>query len=163
MSGLSRRNLLRGAWKKNLAYRPPWSVEEEVFTAECTRCGHCVTACETGVLLSGAGDFPEMNFQRAECTFCHQCVDACKAPVFIKEQAEPWNLTAAIDPQQCLAQKGIECRICQDNCGSSAILFRPQLGGIAFPELTLTNCTGCGACVGGCPTNAITITRSNHE
>ncbi|MDN6087902.1 MAG: 4Fe-4S dicluster domain-containing protein, partial [Enterobacterales bacterium] len=58
----------------------------------------------------------------------------------------------------CLTQKGIECRSCQDACEPYAIRFAPHLSGIAKPTVDLDKCTGCGECVRGCPVDAIRIT-----
>lgn len=164
MADLSRRRLLSGHWRRNSDHpssviRPPWSVAEAEFTAGCTRCHACINACETGVLIASRGGFPEIDFQRAECTFCTHCVTACEAPVFTSPDREPWQLKATFSAS-CLPFKGIECRSCQDSCESRAIGFRPRLNGIAQPELAVDACNGCGACVPGCPVQAVTLTRS---
>lgn len=57
----------------------------------------------------------------------------------------------------CLAQRGIECRLCGDACDSGALRFRPTRGGIAQPVLDLTRCTRCGDCVAPCPVGAISV------
>ncbi|AKA37891.1 ferredoxin-type protein NapF [Yersinia ruckeri] len=166
MANLSRRRLLSGQWRRNSGntssiIRPPWSVDEADFTAGCTRCHACVTACETGVLIVGSGGFPEIDFQRAECTFCRRCVTACEASVFTSLDDAPWQWKATFSPS-CLPFNGIECRSCQDNCESRAIAFSPRLSGIAQPELDVIACNGCGACVPGCPVQAVTLTRSEN-
>ncbi|AJW28916.1 ferredoxin [Chania multitudinisentens RB-25] len=163
MAELSRRGLLSGQWRHHSdAIRPPWSCENSLFLAGCTRCLACVTACETGVLITGSGGFPEVDFQRAECTFCRQCATACEASLFYPPQTHPWQLVAEFTAR-CLAWHGIECRSCQDNCEMQAIRFRPQLGGIAKPVLEAAACNGCGACVADCPASAIAITRSKNN
>ncbi|CAI2156688.1 ferredoxin-type protein [Serratia fonticola] len=163
MAELSRRRLLSGQWRhQSDAIRPPWSREAPLFLAGCTRCQACVNACETGVLISGSGGYPEIDFQRAECTFCRQCADACEAPVFYPPQHQPWQQVASFSAV-CLAMQGVECRSCQDSCETQAIRFRPRLGGIAQPALEAAACNGCGACIAGCPTSAIAITRSENN
>ncbi len=159
MADLSRRSLLRGQWRRSHAIRPPWSLAEPSFSEGCARCEACISACETGVLIIGEGGYPECDFQRAECTFCRRCVDACEVAVFNLQADTPWLQHATIN-QHCLAQRGVECRSCQDNCEPNAIRFRPRLGGISVPELDTDLCNGCGACVRGCPTQAISITGS---
>lgn len=158
MTTLSRRNLLSARWRKPAsAQRPPWTIPEPAFIAGCTRCHSCIEQCETGVLIAGDGGFPAIDFHRAECTFCHRCADACELPLFELERTQPWKIQAEIQTN-CLTQKGIECRSCQDACEPYAIRFAPHLSGIAKPTVDLDKCTGCGECVRGCPVDAIRIT-----
>jgi ferredoxin-type protein NapF len=42
-------------------------------------------------------------------------------------------------------------------CDAGAIRFKPTLGGVTSPALDLSLCTGCGACVAPCPTQAISM------
>lgn len=57
----------------------------------------------------------------------------------------------------CFATSGIVCQSCADQCPEAAIRFRPQLGGVPQPVLQAASCTGCGACVAGCPAGAIRL------
>lgn len=57
--------------------RLPWLARPDAFTDECTRCGKCVTACETHIIEKGDGGFPTVNFSIDECTFCYQCAQSC--------------------------------------------------------------------------------------
>lgn len=141
---------------------PPWSLQESLFIAGCTRCQACVRNCETGVLIVGSGGFPEVNFQRAECTFCGLCAQACAEPLFRPLAETPWRQHAVFGTA-CLAHQGVECRSCQDSCEPQAIRFRPRLGKMAPPMLDVAACNGCGACVAGCPTGAVTLTRSENN
>ncbi|CAI2528330.1 ferredoxin-type protein [Serratia liquefaciens] len=163
MTILSRRKLLGGQWRQpTAAIRPPWSRQGSLFITDCTRCQACVRACETGVLISGSGGFPEIDFQRAECTFCGRCAQACAEPVFRPLTETPWRQHAVFGTA-CLAQRGVECRSCQDSCEPQAIRFRPHLGEMAQPVLDAAACNGCGACVAGCPTGAVTLTQSENN
>lgn len=158
MSSLSRRNLLRGRWHNpTSAIRPPWIVSESVFIDKCNRCHACVESCETNVIVCGAGNYPELDFNRAECSFCGACAEACKEAVFDKGMETPWRHKIEID-SACLAFKGVECRICQDNCEFSAITFKLSAGRVAQPVTNLALCNGCGACIGHCPAKAISVT-----
>ncbi|MFA1240135.1 ferredoxin-type protein NapF [Serratia odorifera] len=163
MAELSRRKLLSGQWRHpSTAIRPPWSLAESRFIAGCSRCQACINACETGVLRVGSGGYPEIDFTLAECTFCGDCASACDAALFHPLNTPPWRLHAVVDAG-CLALRGVECRSCQDSCEPRAIRFRPRLGGVAHPTLNAIACNGCGACVAGCPTAAISLTRSEHH
>ena len=103
--------------------------------------------------------FPEVDFKRGECTFCGACAAACKDKALLHSDAQiwPWAIKAHV-AGACLAQRGVECRICGDHCAATAIRFSPRLGGPPLAEIDPAKCTGCGACVAPCPVNAISIT-----
>ena len=154
-----RRNFLRGRSRAEVpAPRPPWARDETAFIAACTRCDACIKACPTTVLVRADGGFPSVDFSRGECTFCAQCVASCEPHALARatELVPPWTLRARI-AETCLAEAGVECRICGENCPTGAIRFRPRLGGVAQPQLDVAACTGCGACFAPCPTRAIVV------
>ncbi len=161
MSDASRRNFLRGKVAEHTAQqRPPWALPEAHFTAVCTRCGDCARACPTRIIRQGDGGYPTVDFSLGECTFCGDCVHACQAKALrhpAGEGSTPWRIRATIG-EACVARKGVECRICGEQCGESAIRFPPQIGRIALPVLDCERCTGCGACVAPCPVSAIKMT-----
>ena len=157
MVDLSRRNFIRA---KNLAtptaVRLPWIVDEKLFIRGCTQCGDCIDACEENILIKGDGGFPEVDFSVGECTFCQKCVMACDEPLFKSLDTLPWQLTIEIKAN-CLAKKQVYCQVCQDSCEPEAISFKYLHGSVPQPEITLTDCTRCGACVAVCPESAIKI------
>jgi len=159
MSATTRRDFLRGRRRSAPPpLRPPWALAEEDFGTLCSRCGDCLRACPTGILVSGEGGFPIVDFSRGECTFCGDCVTACMPGALRRDEGRAaWNHRAQIG-EACLAQRGVECRICGEACGASAIRFRPRLGGVALPQLDEVACTGCGACLAPCPTQALVLT-----
>ncbi len=113
-------------------------------------------------MVRGAAGFPTIDFRlgTGECTFCGECAAACQpAALKVAADAPPWRLKAAIG-EACLALKDIVCRSCGDRCNAGAIRFRPRLGGAARPELDAAACTGCGACIGVCPSAAIAVNQS---
>lgn len=145
------------------AMRPPWAREEHDFISSCTRCDICIDACPTAILVRADGGFPAVDFSLGECTFCGECVTRC-APRALLRRAEgeaPWALKASIG-QACLAEAGVECRVCGESCPTGAIRFRPRIGGVALPQLDADTCTGCGACFASCPTRAIVV-RAESE
>ncbi len=151
-----RRQLLRGRFNRPGVIRPPWSIDEAAFVDGCTRCGHCAQQCPEQILQMGSGGFPEVNFSLGECTFCADCVSACEASVFYSTLQVPWKNQAKID-NSCLVQQSVVCRSCAEQCEPEAIRFQLRLGGVAMPEIDLSRCNGCGACVSVCPTRAITV------
>lgn len=136
--------------------RPPWAIEEQAFISRCTRCDECIATCPQQLLKPGSGGFPTIQFSDAGCTLCGQCVEACRPGALLRDEARepfPWRALIGTD---CLAQRGVECRLCGEGCEAGAIRFRPRLGGIAHPELDIDRCNGCGQCIASCPVAAIT-------
>ena len=155
---------LRGDFRGERApIRPPWSIAESEFSERCTRCGECIEHCPTNILRPGRGEYPEVDFSSGECEFCGDCAEACESGA-IARQADydidageaPWQLTVTIT-DACIAFKGVVCRSCGEQCDARAISYRLVVGGAAYPELAAASCSGCGACVGPCPNNAIQI------
>jgi len=157
----TRRGFIRGRFRAaRTEIRPPWAVAPGEFDLRCTRCDDCVSACPTRVIQRGEGGFPAIDFSAGECTFCGDCVTACSTGALQRAaEASPWSLIAVLG-EACVTRQGVECRICGEVCEARAIRFRPTLGGIAQPQLDVTACTGCGACVAPCPVGAIGVDHS---
>lgn len=159
----TRRAFLRGRFSAQAAeLRPPWAVATSAFEQVCTRCDACIGVCPSRIIVRGATGFPRIDFRlgTGECSFCGECATACQ-PAALRNAASapPWQLKAAIG-EACLALQDVVCRSCGDFCNAAAIRFRPRLGGAARPELDAALCTGCGACVGVCPSAAIVVSPS---
>jgi ferredoxin-type protein NapF len=158
---ISRMQFLRGDFKNaRPVRRPPWAWEETLFIRHCTRCGECVRHCPEGVLVTGWGGYPQVDFARGGCTFCAECVAAC-APHALAHRTDhdmrvPWELKAR-PGEGCLARRRIVCRTCGEHCEAGAIRFRIVDASIARPEVVQDLCTGCGACYAVCPVRAIDI------
>lgn len=110
----------------------------------------------------GDGGFPSIAFNLGECTFCYECALACPENLFQKPIQTPWDQVAHFS-DDCLANKRVECRTCGDACDEVAIGFKLQFGGVASPQLDEELCTGCGACVAICPTQAIKIKSKSRN
>jgi ferredoxin-type protein NapF len=157
----SRRSLLRGRLREVPVPRPPWALDESRFADACTGCGDCIAACPEHVLVRGAGALPVFDPSRGECSFCGDCASACRVGLFASLDQAPWTLRALVD-DSCLAAKGVVCFSCRDACGASAIRFAPART-VPVPEILADRCTGCGACVSGCPAAAISLAANQEE
>lgn len=151
-----RRNFLRGQFARGQGpLRPPWALGEAAFLERCTRCGDCARACPTGIIVMCDSGYPAVDFQRGECRFCGDCVTVC-APGALQRDAErpPWTIRARLG-ESCLAARRIECRVCGEQCDAQAIRFPPRAGGPPLPEIDVSRCAGCGACIAPCPVGAL--------
>lgn len=153
----ARRGFLRGRVRPQaVPMRPPWALPEADFLARCTRCGNCGVICPSKIIRLQDG-YPQIDFSNGSCTFCAECVRVC-IPAALHREAEkpPWLLKAGVT-DACIANKGVECRICGEQCDLTAIRFSPRLEGPPLPVIHSESCTGCGACVAPCPVNAIRV------
>ena len=163
---LGRRQFLRGGVGGPRApMRPPWALPEARFASLCTRCNACVEACEPGVIASGSGGFPEMNFARSGCTFCGACLVACEPRALASDtlrKADAWSAAAVVRPS-CLSVNGVVCRACGEACEDGAMGFRLAPGGRAIPRVDQDRCTACGSCLAVCPVHALGIEPIREE
>lgn len=154
---ISRAALLRGRWRREkAALHPPWAAGGETFHDLCDGCGDCVTACPPGIVISGPGGRPEVDFGRGACSLCGACAAACPSDALADRGQAPWPHAAEIG-SSCLSIQGIACRLCEEHCEPRAIRFHPALGGRALPSIAAETCTACGACAHVCPAHAITF------
>ena len=153
---VNRTQFLRGRFNGQLPIRPPWSVEESLFTNLCDRCDACIKSCHAKIIRRGDGGFPEVNFSRSGCDFCQACVQACATGAIAKDLDQPWSLRACFK-SSCLSERGVTCRSCGDVCEHGAIRFRLTVGGRAMVDFKESACVGCGECVSLCPVQAIEI------
>lgn len=154
---VNRMQFLRGDFKgREWPLRPPWAIAESLFTEICTRCGDCIARCPENIIKNGRANYPVVDFSAGECTFCEACIEACRPRALLKTD-RPWQLSADIDTNKCIAYQGVECRSCYDPCAHRAISMPPRPGGISVPRVETENCSGCGACVAVCPVTAISM------
>lgn len=154
----TKRHFLRVSSTKEAPVRPPYSVSEERFAEDCTRCKACVDICETKVISIDNAGLPFVDFSDDECTFCGLCSDVCPTKALDKSLNTAFNTTISIK-KNCFAENNIYCQSCRDVCDESAITFDFFSQVIPTPQVNNDACTGCGACISICPQNSINIIK----
>jgi ferredoxin-type protein NapF len=113
-----------------------------------------VASCEEEIILIRADGTPMLNFTKKGCTFCEACAEVCTSNVLsleYPEYREKINAKFVISTTDCVAHNGVICFSCKEPCIDDAILFN----GMFNPVIDMNLCTGCGYCLGRCPTQAI--------
>lgn len=149
---------------KSSPVRPPWSVDELLFQDACTRCSDCITACPENILIrEGVNGYPIVDFKRGECTFCGDCAKACPTTALNDPESSltAWVIKAQVG-DGCLAKQQVICTTCAEQCEARAIRFTPLVGAVAQPDINNDACTGCGACIAPCPTQAIEVKNGSR-
>lgn len=139
-----------------LVVRPPYGLNESLFQSECVTCESkaCVASCDEQIIVIQADGTPMLNFVKSGCTFCEECANVCEPNVLSLENthtSEKLNAVFAISTEGCVAHNGVICFSCKEPCIDDAILFN----GMFNPVIDMDKCTGCGFCLGRCPTLAI--------
>ena len=146
--------------------RPPGSVPSGLFNLLCTRCGSCIKACPSHILIhhKDKGDIsawmtPEISFENqgycpANCNLCSRVCPSGAITLFTTE-AKPQlsiGLAEIRHPEVCLLARHTECDRCKAACLYHAIEISPSpVTGLLRPVVDEKRCTGCGACAAICP------------
>ena len=139
-----------------LVVRPPYGLNESLFQSECVTCESkaCVASCDEQIIVIQEDGTPRLDFTKSGCTFCEDCASVCEPNVLNLEHthtSEQLNATFRISTEGCVAHHGVICFYCKEPCIDDAILFN----GLFNPVIDMDRCTGCGFCLGRCPTQAI--------
>lgn len=140
---------------KHRPLRPPGVESEEDFTAECIRCGACISVCPTKALKPagpkyGVRALGTPVIEDSYCKiYCLKCIEVC--PVRALKPVDPDNVKLAdayIDMGKCIL-----CRRCYDACPLHAVKGREN------GDLYIDNdlCKGCNLCKIICPVDAIEV------
>lgn len=119
-------------------------------------------ACPEGIIGFDGGNRPLIRFHGGECTFCMACAESCPEPVFDLTQAAPWPVTVSIT-DSCLNTAGIACQLCTDSCDPQALRMDLSVRPVGAIQLDVDACTGCGACLGSCPNDAIALNDPRQQ
>jgi ferredoxin-type protein NapF len=100
-----------------------------------------------------------IDFMSGACTFCGACAAACNEHVFNDVTDTPWTLVVNVS-DECLLPRGVSCQSCTDACDVRALRFDLRQRPLGALRLDSTACTGCGACIGTCPVNALSLAET---
>ncbi|HEX9006704.1 MAG TPA: 4Fe-4S binding protein, partial [Bacteroidota bacterium] len=148
-----------------LAVTPPGSYGLDRFTANCTACHLCVSACPTRVLqptLLAYGIMgilqPRMDFEVSSCNYdCVVCGQICPTGAIGPLPQDEKKLTqlgiAKFIKDNCIVNtENTDCGACSEHCPTKAVNMVPFKGKLVIPEVRNELCIGCGSCEHACPT-----------
>jgi ferredoxin len=148
---------------------PPGSGSIAHFTAACTACHLCVSACPSRVLVPSIFEFglqgimqPQMNFRAGHCNYdCTICMDICPSSAILPLSMEQKKLTqvgvAKFIKENCVVYTdNTDCGACSEHCPTKAVDMvpypNPANKKLKIPEMKADYCIGCGGCEHACPT-----------
>ncbi|MGD9973972.1 MAG: 4Fe-4S dicluster domain-containing protein [Desulfatirhabdiaceae bacterium] len=148
---------------------PPGSGSIAHFTATCTACHLCVSACPSRVLVPSFLEFgftgmmqPRMNFHSGHCNYdCTICLNICPSGAILSLTVENKKLTqigvAKFIKENCVVYTdSTDCGACSEHCPTKAVNMAPYPNPankrLVIPEVKPETCIGCGGCEHACPT-----------
>lgn len=148
---------------------PPGSMSIAHFTAKCTACHLCVSACPSRVLVPSVLDYgpsgimqPKMGFASAhcnyDCTICSQiCPSGAILPLTKKQKHRTQIGKAHFIKKNCVVYTDeTNCGACSEHCPTKAVRMVPYENAkgrkLVIPEVNRKICVGCGGCEHACPT-----------
>ena len=147
---------------------PPGSVGLKYFTARCTGCQLCVSACPNQVLRSidsGTSMLqPMLSFEHGFCRVnCVACTTVCPTgairPITAAEKIAIQIGRAIVKQDLCIVNTDeVVCTACTRICAPGAITLVGN-GERKVPAVDNERCTGCGACEYVCPVRPFAAIR----
>ena len=148
---------------------PPGSGSIARYTATCTACHLCVSACPSRVLAPSLFEFglpsimqPRMNFRTGHCNYeCTICMEVCPSGALVPLGVEQKKLTqlgvAKFIKENCVVfTDNTACGACSEHCPTKAVDMVPYQNpankDLKIPEMKADYCIGCGGCEHACPT-----------
>ncbi|OAM89222.1 4Fe-4S dicluster domain-containing protein [Termitidicoccus mucosus] len=151
------------------AIAPPGSRGAREFTARCTACQLCVSACPSHVIepaLLAYGTLngmlkPRLNFDHSFCNFdCTVCGEVCPDGAIQPLTRDTKHTTrigvAEVTLSHCIViTEDTACGACAEHCPTAALQMKPGDARFAQPEVSAEYCIGCGACQYACPAHPV--------
>ena len=148
---------------------PPGSGSVAHFTATCTACHLCASACPSRVLVPSVLEFgvsglmqPRMNFHAGHCNYeCTVCLNICPSGAILPLDVETKKRTqlgvAKFIKENCVVYTdNTNCGACSEHCPTKAVHMVPYLNTpekrLVIPQVNPDTCVGCGGCEYACPT-----------
>lgn len=148
---------------------PPGSVSIARYTAICTACHLCVSACPSRVLVPLVFSFglsgimqPQMDFNAGHCNYdCTVCSNICPSgailPLTVEKKQQTQVGTAKFIKENCVVYTdNTNCGACSEHCPTKAVHMVPYLNAagrkLVIPKVDEAICVGCGGCEHACPT-----------
>ncbi len=168
LAGLTMPRLMKPTEVKSI--RPPGSVEPVLYNILCSRCGNCIKACPTNIIIPDS-DFhkplswmtPVISFRSGYCLeTCNLCGKVCPTGAItlfsIGAKGSLYMGIARITTDNCYLSNNRECIKCREACKYDAVEFLPGSNVlIMLPSIDNQKCVGCGACEVVCPADCITV------
>lgn len=155
------------------ALRPPWSLLPGMFESSCARCGACVRACPSRIIIyggtgEGLGSWlaPEVEFENGR-----YCPDSCSACGEVCPTGAIGRFTTTtkakfplgileIDHESCRMVENGGCGFCIIECPRKAlsIIYDKKLQSRRV-QINPSKCNGCGRCLKSCPVDVMRVIR----